>query len=96
MDLSVVIPMFNEAENVEGTLGRIHEALLAFKGSYEIIPVNDGSTDNTLDVLRGIAAQDKKSSCLVSEEFWSRKSTPNRFQSRRRRNHCFYRCRSQL
>ena len=60
MDLSVVIPMFNEAENVEGTLGRIHETLLAFKGSYEIIPVNDGSTDNTVDVLAGIAAHDKK------------------------------------
>jgi dolichol-phosphate mannosyltransferase len=60
VDLSIVIPMFNEAENVEESLRRIEEALVTFKGSYEIIPVNDGSTDSTLDVLEKAAAQDEK------------------------------------
>lgn len=44
--------MFNEAENVEITLSRIEEALTSFKGTYEIIAVNDGSLDNTLEILK--------------------------------------------
>ena len=55
MDLSVVIPMYNEAENVETTLKRVDEVLVSFPGSCEIIPVNDGSVDGTLDVLTRVA-----------------------------------------
>jgi len=60
MDLSVVIPMFNEADNAESTLNRVEEALASFEGTYEIIPVNDGSLDNTLDILSRLAEQDRK------------------------------------
>ena len=60
MDLSIVIPMFNEAENVESTLNRVEEALASFKGTYEIIAVNDGSLDNTLEILNRLAEQDGK------------------------------------
>ena len=56
MDLSIVIPMFNEAENAEETLKKVEEALLPFEGSYEIIPVNDGSSDHTHQILERIAA----------------------------------------
>jgi len=60
MDLSVIIPMFNEAENAAITLKTVKETLAEFSGSFEIIPVNDGSTDDTLEVLKKIALQDKK------------------------------------
>ena len=60
MDLSIVIPMFNEAENAESTLNRVEEALASFNGTYEIIAVNDGSLDNTLDILNRLAEQDGK------------------------------------
>jgi dolichol-phosphate mannosyltransferase len=60
MDLSIVIPMFNEAENAESTLNRVDEALATFSGTYEIITVNDGSLDNTLDILDGLAEQNRK------------------------------------
>ena len=60
MDLSIIIPMFNEAENVESTLRRVEEALASFKGTYEIIAVNDGSLDNTLEILNGLAERDGK------------------------------------
>jgi glycosyltransferase involved in cell wall biosynthesis len=60
MDLSIVIPMFNEAENVKTTLSRIEEALTSFKGTYEIIAVNDGSIDNTSEILRGMESQSEK------------------------------------
>jgi glycosyltransferase involved in cell wall biosynthesis len=60
MDLSIVIPMFNEADNAESTLKRVEEALAPFRGTYEIIAVNDGSLDNTLEILNGIAERNKK------------------------------------
>ena len=52
--------MFNEAENAEHTLARVEGALASFQGDYEIIAVNDGSTDNTLEVLQGIASLNKR------------------------------------
>ncbi len=60
MDLSIVIPMFNEDENVETTLNQIEEALASFKGTYEIIAVNDGSLDNTLEILEKVALKNRK------------------------------------
>ena len=55
MDLSVVIPMFNEAENAESTLDRVEEALASFAGTFEIVAVNDGSLDETFDRLNRLA-----------------------------------------
>ncbi len=60
VDLSIVIPMFNEAENVESTLNRVEEALASFNGTYEILAVNDGSLDNTVEILNRLAEQDRK------------------------------------
>jgi len=60
MDLSIVIPMFNEADNVETTICRIEEVLTSFQGDYEIIAVNDGSLDNTLEILNRLAEQDER------------------------------------
>jgi len=56
--LSVIIPMYNEEGNVETTLGRMQQTLQTFGRPYEIIPVNDGSTDDTLRVLDEMASQD--------------------------------------
>jgi len=60
MDLSIIIPMFNEAENAETTLNRVEEAMATFQGTYEIIAVNDGSTDNTLEELKRVADENEK------------------------------------
>ncbi len=60
MDLSIVIPMFNEAENAEATLRRVEETLASFQGSFEIVVINDGSQDNTLDILENIAKTNGK------------------------------------
>ena len=58
--MSIVIPMFNEAENVEATLNRVKETLASFAGTYEIIAINDGSLDNTFKILNRLAEQDGK------------------------------------
>lgn len=50
MDLSVVIPVKNEAENIEPLVNEIRSALQSF--DYEIIYVDDGSTDDTPRILQ--------------------------------------------
>lgn len=46
--LSVVIPVFNEAENIEPLIGRLVPVLEGLVESFEIVFVNDGSTDATM------------------------------------------------
>ena len=58
MDLSIVIPMFNEADNAEATLERVREALSPFQGTFELVAVDDGSTDDTRTLLERLAERD--------------------------------------
>ena len=52
--VSVVIPVRNEAGNIEALVGEI-EAALANSGAFEIVYVNDGSTDTTDQELKRLA-----------------------------------------
>lgn len=49
VQLSIVIPMYNEASNIDSLFERLESVLLTLNTTYEIICVNDGSTDNTLE-----------------------------------------------
>jgi dolichol-phosphate mannosyltransferase len=51
-DLSVVFPVYNEEENIPILLGQIAAALEGRGWIYEIVAVDDGSTDRSLEVLR--------------------------------------------
>ncbi len=46
--LSVVIPFFNEGENVDGTVEEVHRALESSPWPWELVLVDDGSRDDTL------------------------------------------------
>lgn len=59
IDISIVIPLFNEEENAEEAYLRVKEALSVLNRVYEIIFVDDGSRDSTLSVLKGISSADK-------------------------------------
>lgn len=63
MDLSVVIPVFNEQENISP----LHEALSeALKGrDYELVFVDDGSTDTSLEALTDIAKDDPEHTLVI-------------------------------
>jgi undecaprenyl-phosphate 4-deoxy-4-formamido-L-arabinose transferase len=50
--LSVVIPVYNEAENLEALFTRLTAVLDALGKSYEIVFTNDGSRDHSLALLR--------------------------------------------
>lgn len=55
--VSILIPCYNEGENIRETL----EFLLRQRyPHYEIVAINDGSRDNTLEILRSLAAQHDK------------------------------------
>jgi len=54
--LSIVIPMYNEADNVEPLLARIHQAMENYSQPWEVVLVDDGSTDATPAEIRRLAA----------------------------------------
>jgi len=58
--VSVVVPMHNEEENVADTLGALSAALSEQGWSFELIPVNDGSTDDTATRLAELAENDSR------------------------------------
>jgi glycosyltransferase involved in cell wall biosynthesis len=57
-DLSIVLPIWNEAEPLPSVIPELSEALQRLGRSYEIIAVDDGSTDDSADVLRRLQAQE--------------------------------------
>ncbi len=55
MDISIVIPLFNEDESLPELCAWIERVVTANSFSYEIIMVDDGSTDNSWDVIEKLA-----------------------------------------
>jgi glycosyltransferase involved in cell wall biosynthesis len=51
IEISVVIPIYNEEENIINLFQRLEEVLESLLISYELVCVNDGSQDNSLSVL---------------------------------------------
>ena len=51
MDISIIIPLYNEEESLEKLHDWIAKVMLANKLTYEIIFVNDGSTDKSWEVI---------------------------------------------
>jgi dolichol-phosphate mannosyltransferase len=60
VSLSVVIPVYNEAENVEPLIARLQSALAGWPGDVEIIFVDDGSTDRTAELLKRAQAKEAR------------------------------------
>jgi len=56
--VSVVVPVFNEEENLPELLPRLQASLDALGRGYEVVLVNDGSRDRSLELLREAAARD--------------------------------------
>lgn len=56
--LSIVVPFFNEEDNVEPLYDEIVDVLQKIGRTYEIVFINDGSQDNTLKMLQGLAEKD--------------------------------------
>lgn len=57
IDLSVIIPIYNEEMNLVPMNNRIIAALLPLQLHYEIVYVNDGSKDNSLPIIMGLSEE---------------------------------------
>ena len=55
MDISIIIPCYCSGNNIVSVVEEIKTVLTEEKKSYEIILVNDGSPDNTYEIISGIA-----------------------------------------
>ena len=58
--ISIIVPCYNEQEALPLFYDEIAKVLKKLKEDYELILVNDGSSDNTLDVMKQLAKKDKK------------------------------------
>ncbi|MDY4040134.1 MAG: glycosyltransferase family 2 protein [Prevotella sp.] len=55
MDISVVIPLYNEAESLPELYAWIERVMKANAFSYEVIFINDGSTDNSWEIIESLS-----------------------------------------
>lgn len=58
VNVSVIIPLLNEAESLEELYQRLTHVLEALGQSYELVFVDDGSDDNSFEILKGLHAKD--------------------------------------
>ncbi len=57
--ISIVVPLFNEEESLEAFCNELIMELRKIDKNYEIIFIDDGSTDGSLKILKGIEEKDK-------------------------------------
>ena len=58
VDISVVLPVFNERENISPLLADLNESLAGTGKTFEIIFIDDGSTDGSLEKLKELQGLD--------------------------------------
>jgi glycosyltransferase involved in cell wall biosynthesis len=59
-ELSVIVPAFNEGENIDALIGKLVPVLEECVASFEILFVDDGSSDDTLDRITRFAEADSR------------------------------------
>lgn len=52
--LSIIVPLFNEAENLRSLYRELNKFILSYRANAEIIFINDGSTDNSLAIFKSL------------------------------------------
>ena len=60
IDCSIIIPLLNESENIDFSYNKICEVMAKTDKNYEILYVDDGSTDTSLELLRQLSKKDSK------------------------------------
>jgi len=60
MKYSIIIPVYNEEENIQKLYYRLQGVVSQLSAEYELLFINDGSKDKTLDLVKSLAASDPK------------------------------------
>ena len=58
MKYSIILPVYNESENLQQLYERISKVMAKLKSSYEVVFINDGSTDRTGEMLVALHKKD--------------------------------------
>jgi glycosyltransferase involved in cell wall biosynthesis len=64
MKYSIILPFYNEEQSLEPLTSRITKTFGDLKQDYEIIFMNDGSTDNSLEIVREMCKKNKNLKCI--------------------------------
>lgn len=64
--ISIVTPCYNEEENIEELCQRIAAVMASLNYDYEHICIDNASTDNTVNIIKKIAARDKHLKLIVN------------------------------
>ena len=75
-EVSVVIPCFNEEENVVAIAGAVAEELAALKAAYEIIFVDNASTDATVERVMALCAADPRIKLIANNRNYGQMRSP--------------------
>lgn len=67
MKLSIVIPAYNESQKIKRTLSRIDKFFSQKNYNMEYIFVEDGGSDNTLEILRDLSKERNDVRIIVNE-----------------------------
>ncbi len=60
MDLSIVVPIYNEQESIPELVAEIRDALADTGLDYELVCVDDGSSDRSVEILTAISKEDPR------------------------------------
>ncbi len=60
VDISIVLPIYNEAGNLQRFIPELSAVLQALARSYEIIAVDDGSSDDSVAILRALKSEEPR------------------------------------
>lgn len=60
IQLSIIVPIFNEEETIPELYERLHQAAMRVSSNYELIFVNDGSKDRSLEALMQLTQKDPR------------------------------------
>ena len=70
MEISIVIPLFNESESLEELHDWILSSMSNYSKNFEIILIDDGSTDNSWQIIKNLSKKNKDTrGILFSKNF---------------------------
>lgn len=75
-EISVVIPCLNEEENAEAIANAVIEQLETLADSFEIIFIDNGSTDRTVEIVRTLCARDSRVRLIVNTRNFGQLRSP--------------------
>ena len=75
-ELSVVIPCFNEEDNAAAIAAAVVEQMDKVSNDFDIIFIDNGSTDRTVEIVRGLCARDKRIKLIANTRNFGQLRSP--------------------